>query len=498
MMRRPAPASCSGQAGYTGGDARPDRHGPAAGRSIGSERGAVRLRASDVATLADALGFLDSRVNLERTLSGAGAARAYRLDRMQALLEALGRPQRDVRCVHIAGSKGKGSTAEMTAACLSGCGYAVGLYTSPHLVDVRERIRINQEKIGESAFARLCREVGLAAERIERRHGPATYFEILTAMGLLYFREQAVDIAVIEVGLGGRLDATNLVQPEVCAITAIQLEHTHILGDTLDKIAREKAGILKRGVPAVTVPQAPEAMEAIREVAAGVGAPLAVLGEDIEYTARFEAAPGLGFHARVCVTTPRSTFEHIPVPLRGEHQAVNCGLALAIVDCLRERGLQASEGRVAEGLARTPSHGRLEVVPGIPRIVLDGAHTPDSIAALVRATGAHLRYDSMVVVFGCATDKDVRGMLARIAAGADKIIFTRAAGSPRAADPRDLQRRFAEVSSKMALTAGTLEEALRLALAAVDKDDLIVITGSFYLAGEARGLLQRMGRIAPG
>lgn len=458
-------------------------------------RAAAPPRRDPPTTYDAALKFLDDRVNYERMRALHVSADAFRLDRMRALLQALGNPQRDVRCVHIAGSKGKGSVAEMTAACLAACGNATGLFTSPHLVDLRERIRINNVPISPEGFTAALARSAIAEDRVRESHGDATYFELLTASALSYFAEQAVDIAVIEVGLGGRLDSTNLVEPEVTAVTAIQLEHTRILGDTLDKIAREKAGIFKPGVPALTIPQAPEVSAVLRECARQAGAPLAVVGEDIEFSCRFEATPELGPHARVSLTTPRSAYEHLPVPLKGEHQGLNCGLALAIVDRLRDRGFDAPERAVAQGLAATNTQGRMELVSRSPRVIIDGAHTADSIQALMRALGQHLRYDSLVVVFGCADDKDVKSMLSRLATGADKIIFTRAADNPRAMDPRELARRFAEVSPKMTQAARTLPDALALAGKAVARDDLICVTGSFYLAGEAKRLLMvRAGR----
>jgi dihydrofolate synthase/folylpolyglutamate synthase len=454
---------------------------------------AAPLRAADIDNYTAALRYLGDRVNFERARMDRVPPDAFKLDRMAALLEELGSPQRDVKCVHIAGSKGKGSVVEMTASCLTACGYATGIYTSPHLVDVRERIRIGTEAIPYQQFARLTQKVGEASEAISKKHGEATYFEILTAMALCYFAEQAVDIAVIEVGLGGRLDATNLVHPEVTAITAIQLEHTAILGDTVDKIAREKAGIFKPGVTALTIPQPAPVIEALRDVAARVGSPLEIVGTDIDFSYRFESTHDMGPHARVCLTTNRSNYEHLPVPLKGEHQAHNCGLALAILDKLRDRGFETPERKVAEGLARTPNEGRLEVLGHQPRIVLDGAHTPDSIHCLVKAIGAHIRYDSMVVIFGCAADKDVKAMLSKIALGADKIIFTRAAGNARAMDPRELQRKFAEISPKMTQIARTLPDALSIASRAVHRDDLICVTGSFHLVGEAKKILAEQG-----
>jgi dihydrofolate synthase / folylpolyglutamate synthase len=453
-------------------------------------------RAADVDSYTAALKYLAERTNLEKMLPAKITPDAFKLDRMRALLEALGNPERDVKCVHVAGSKGKGSVVEMAASCLASCGYATGIFTSPHLVDVRERIRINSEMIGYAAFAKVCQRVAEAAEKLKKPLGEVSFFEAITAMALCHFAEQAVDIAVMEVGLGGRLDATNLIHPEVTAVTAIQLEHTQLLGDTLEKIAAEKAGIFKPGVTALTVPQAPGVMEVLKAAADAVSAPLEVVGQEIDFSYRFEASPELGPHARVCLTSPRSTFEHLAVPLKGEHQAINCGLALAILDKLRDRGFETTERQVSEGLARTPSNGRLEVISRSPRILIDGAHTPDSIQALVKSIGQNIRYDSMVVIFGCAADKDVKSMLSKIALGADKIIFTRSAGSGRAMDPRELHRRFGELSSKMSQVAKGLPEALAIAQRAVGRDDLICITGSFYLAGEAKKLVMERAKKA--
>ncbi len=410
----------------------------------------------------------------------------FKLDRTVALMKALGDPQNEFRSVHIAGTKGKGSVASMTASCLEACGYTVGLYTSPHLVDVRERVLLNGAMMSTGEFSRLVDNVASAAKKVETRHGPATFFELMTAMAFLRFAEQAVDIAVVEVGLGGRLDCTNVLTPELCAITAIGKDHTQILGDTVEQIAREKAGIFKKGVQALTMEQTKPVLEALRQCAETAGAPLAVLGKDIEFSFRFEASPDLGPHRRVCVASSRTGFEHLAVPLPGEHQAHNCGLALAILDRLRDRGFETPEPAVARGLARTRVPGRMELAWTKPRILLDVAHNEDSIAALIKAIGGHVPYDSMVMIFGCSADKDLDGMLAKVALGADKVIFTRAANSPRAADPKELQRRFTAMSGKMTQVAETLPDALNLAARAVSRGDIICVTGSFYIVGEAK------------
>ncbi|MFO0830721.1 MAG: folylpolyglutamate synthase/dihydrofolate synthase family protein [Phycisphaerales bacterium] len=421
--------------------------------------------------------------------------RVFTLERMRALARALGDPHTSFRTVHVAGSKGKGSVCEMTAAALRGCGFAVGLYTSPHLVDVRERIRIGPRMISPEEFTVLTRRVLEAAATLPRKLGEPTYFECLTALALLHFSEQAVDIAVIEVGLGGLLDATNIVTPDVTAVTSIHLEHTDILGETLEKIASHKAGIFKDGVPALTAVQDDAALQVLRAAAETAGARLRVLGQDdLVYAESFSSRHDLGPHFKVSLATPSCNFEHVPVPLKGEPQARNCALVLAIVDSLRQKGMNLPDAQVCEGLARTPNLGRLELIYREPRIVIDGAHTKESVQALVKAVGQQMRYDSLVVIFGCNADKDLHGMLGAMSMGADKIIFTRNADNDRAVEPRDLQRRFADICGKQAQTAPSVRDAINMAAKAVGQGDMILVTGSFSIAGEAKRLLDEKTR----
>ena len=436
-----------------------------------------------------AMKWLMDRVDIERMSPSRVSSDTLKLDRMQQLMEILGDPHHAFKSVHVAGTKGKGSTCEMTAASLEACGYTVGIYTSPHLVDIRERIRINRKLISHADFVRVAQHVADVAAELDPEAGEPTFFELLTAIAFVHFSEQAVDVGVIEVGLGGRLDSTNVITPEVAAVTSISLDHMEILGDTVEKIAREKAGIFKPGVPAIVVPQKPGVLDVFRAEAQAAGATLRVLGEDIDYSVRFEATPQLGPHLRVGLSTTRMNFEHVPVPLKGEHQATNCGLALAIVDALSERGFNTPEGKVLKGLAGVEMPGRMELLKGEPRVLLDGAHNAESIKSLMKSIGAQVRYDSMVVIFGCAVDKDVEGMLRELALGADKVIFTKVQGNARAADPRELARRFSDASAKMCQTAQTFAEALQLARRAVGRDDLICVTGSLYLVGEAKKAL---------
>jgi dihydrofolate synthase/folylpolyglutamate synthase len=370
----------------------------------------------------------------------------------------------------------------MIASMLQAAGLKVGLYTSPHLTDIRERIAVNGQMISHADFARLTREI----EPIAARMKPTpTYFDALTAIAFKYFAEQKIDIAVVETGLGGRLDSTNVIRPEVTAITSISKDHMAQLGTTVARIAEEKAGIFKAGIPAITVLQDPEAEAVLKRVAEKVGAPFDVTGKSIEFSYRFESSRMLGPHNRVCLTTPNSKFEHLAVPLLGEHQAINCGLALSVIDRLKARGFPINDSKAMEGLGKTVIPGRMEMLAQSPRVIVDGAHNAASIDALMRAIGQHIPYDSMVVIFGCCADKDVSGMLERIAAGADKVIFTRV-DSVRSADPSELSARYIEQYGKMAQVAHTLEDALGIANRAVTKEDLITITGSFYLVGEAK------------
>ena len=429
-----------------------------------------------------AIRYLSSLNDFERLRIVRYNTQTFDLDRMRTLLKRLGSPHDQFKCVHVAGTKGKGSTCAMIASMLQACGYKVGLYTSPHLTDVRERIQINGEMIPQTDFARL---VKLAEPIIERMKPRPTYFDVLTAIAFKYFAEQRVDIAIIETGLGGRLDSTNVVKPEVTAITSISKDHMAQLGNTVSKIAEEKAGIFKAGVPAISVQQDPEADAVLKRVAERAGTTLDITGQTIEFSYRFESSRMQGPHNRVCLTTSISKFEHLAVPLLGEHQAINCGLALSVIDRLKTRGFAINDSKAMEGLAKTTVPGRMEMLSQMPRVVADGAHNAASLDAMLRAIGQHIPYDSMVIIFGCCADKDVPGMLERIAAGADKVIFTRV-DNIRSADPAELAARYVEQYGKMAQVAPTLEEALGIANRAVTKEDLICITGSFYLVGEAK------------
>jgi dihydrofolate synthase/folylpolyglutamate synthase len=284
--------------------------------------------------------------------------------------------------------------------------------------------------------------------------------------------------------------------PKVVGITSLSIDHKQQLGDTLNLIALEKAGVMKEGVPTVTVQQDPEAMGVLKAQAVAVKAPLSVTGTDIDFSYRFETSREHGPHTRICLSTPTSKFEHLRVPLYGKHQAINCGLALALLDKLKSVGYDINTEKAAEGLHQVRLAGRMEMICGDPRIMIDGAHNAASIRALIHAIGQNIPYDSMVVIFGCNSDKDIPGMLAELQYGADKVIFTRSS-CPKAVSPQDLADQYVELCGKMCQTASALGEALQLARSAVGREDLICITGSFYLIGQAKTRFQPQAVATP-
>jgi dihydrofolate synthase/folylpolyglutamate synthase len=433
-----------------------------------------------------AVNFLNTRTDYEKMVRVGYNHTNFNLSRMLRILAQLGNPHKRLKTIHVAGTKGKGSTCHMVAAMLQNAGYRIGLYTSPHFVDLRERICIDSEMIPQSEFTRLISKIAPVLNRLERDN--ATFFEIMTAAAFVHFVHKKVDVAVIETGLGGRLDSTNVIAPEVCAITNISYDHVAQLGNTLEKIAEEKAGIFKAGVPIISAPQPENVKRVLRKAAAAVKSDIRFIGDDLEFSYRFESSRTTGPHIRVCMSTPVSRFDHLQVPLLGEHQAHNCGVALGVIDALRRRGYDIPEQAAIDGLAKVRIQGRLETIRQEPRTVVDAAHNAASIAALMRGIGQNISYDSMVVIFGCSQDKDIDGMLAQVQLGADKVIFT-GIPSVRSADPYELHARFLEKTQKMAQVGERLQDAYRIARSCVTRDDLICITGSVYLVGEAKRLL---------
>ncbi|MHC4084380.1 MAG: bifunctional folylpolyglutamate synthase/dihydrofolate synthase [Planctomycetota bacterium] len=460
-------------------------------KTIGKKR--TRKRTSKVAkaksrkafkSYKEALKYLYERTDYEKEKRLRYNVTTFNLTRMEKLLSLVGNPHKKVPTVHIAGTKGKGSTATMLAKMLEANDYVVGLYTSPHLVHLHERIKVNEKMIRESEMLGLLNRIYAAVEKIAKTE-QVSFFEIMTALAFMHFVDVDVDIAVIETGMGGRLDSTNVIRPEVVGITSLSIDHQAQLGETIGSIAKEKAGVFKRGVPVITVQQDPEALRVLKSAANAAKAPLSVTGSDIDFSQRFETSREDGPHTRICLTTATSKFEHLRVPLYGKHQAINCGLALAMLDKLKESGYEIDDEKATEGLNDVSMTGRMEMICDDPRIMIDAAHNAASIRALIHAIGQNIPYDSMVMIFGCNSDKDVKGMLNQLQYGADKVIFTRSK-SAKAMFPEDLAEMYTDMCGKMCQSATTLGESLRLARSAVDREDLICITGSFYLIGQAK------------
>jgi dihydrofolate synthase/folylpolyglutamate synthase len=383
------------------------------------------------------------------------------LDRIRALLNRLGNPHEQFRSIHIAGTNGKGSTAAMLAAILEEAGYRTGLYTSPHLEDFCERIRVDGALITPDEVLKHARHVWEVEEE------PLTFFELATAIGFLHFAEAGADIAVVETGLGGRLDATNVVNPMLSVITSIGRDHTAQLGEALEEIAFEKAGIIKPAKPVVVGSVPAEALEVIREQASKKGSRFVPVVMDL--------------------IPP-----NIPIGLEGTHQRKNANLALAAVDVLNAMGdIRVNRDAVWRGLANVWWPGRLETVspdPEGPWILLDGAHNPDAVAVVRRFLEERLDGRSLKVLFGAMADKEIGGMIREIVPLASEFILV----SPdlkRAAPVETLQAHLEDFEGEVR-TYPTVADALREEMPLLSSEDVLLVTGSFYVVGEARRFLK--------
>lgn len=438
-----------------------------------------------------ALEYLYGRVNFERVDASSYRVSEFKLDRMQRLLELLGNPQERIPAVHIAGTKGKGSTAGMIASILRESGFRTGLLTSPHLSAFEERFTVDGRLADHATVVRLVKRVAEFVEKLEseKSYGGVTFFEITTALGWMHFAEQEIDVAVLEVGLGGRLDATNVCRPEVCIITTISRDHTQQLGHELDSIAAEKAGIIKPGVPVVCGIETGPAREVIERIAGERGAPCFVLGRDFQWQGIGEQAPQ-GEHNRLIdyrfseLSRPR-----VRVPLMGGHQAHNTALALTAVELLRRKGWEISEEALERGLEKTRWPARMEVFSKAPVVVLDSAHNWASAAALVRTLAENFQPRLRTLIFSASRDKDVPGMLRTLLPHFETVILTRAQNSARSMTPEELQRIVRSLSGRGVHAVDDPQQAWRLARRWSEPTDLICIAGSIFIAAELREFL---------
>jgi dihydrofolate synthase / folylpolyglutamate synthase len=443
----------------------------------------------------EAMHWWFARVNFEVR---AAAAWDLKLEAMRLLLERLGNPQHGLPIVHVAGSKGKGSTSAMLAAVLRHAGQRVGLFTSPHLVSVNERIQIDDVPIPDDELARLLAEIrGAAAAPVPGGSGPLddqlTFFEIATAVGFLHFQRQRVDWAVLEVGLGGRFDSTNVCDPRLAVITSISLDHTQQLGNTLAEIAGEKAGIVKPGRPTVSGVVVPEARDVIRQACRERGSPLRDRGADFSYVhqpGRFNG--GEARAPRVQVTTWRRAWPDFELRLLGEHQAANAAVVVAAVEELREQGVAIADEAVRRGLAGVDWPARLEIAGRQPLRLLDCAHNVASARALVDAvlTTFPLALEGRrLLIFAGSRDKDLAGMLAEFGPHFDQIFLTRF-DSPRCVSPAELAQCLPDNLRGRHTVTDSPAAAWQLAVRSAGPNDLICATGSVFLAGELRRMLR--------
>ncbi|MEX2288232.1 MAG: folylpolyglutamate synthase/dihydrofolate synthase family protein [Planctomycetaceae bacterium] len=451
-----------------------------------------------VATYDDAIAFLFGRINYERLHSGSYSTRDFKLERMRELLSLIGDPHERLPAVHIAGTKGKGSTAVMTAEVLSAAGYRTGLFTSPHISAFEERFRVDGASPGREELVALVNRLMPAIETLDAQSATMrpTYFEIATALAWMHFAESRADIAVLEVGLGGRLDATNLCRPEVTAITSISHDHTAVLGETLPEIAAEKAGIIKTGIPVVSGVEDAEARNTIAQFCRDRRAPLLELGRDFRYAPvepfPYDAA-GEWCDAlpcgRIAVTTARRTWSAVPVALPGAHQEANAAVAMTMIDSLLDCGWRIDDAAVERGMSRVQCPLRIEVLSRRPTVIVDAAHNTASIAALVKTLDTGFRARRRILVFAASQDKDVRGMLAELLPAFDTVILTQFSTNPRTVEVDELDRLVQSFGVHADQASPQAALAWRMARDAAGPEDLICVTGSFFLAAEVRGLL---------
>ncbi len=435
------------------------------------------------------------------------ALRALKVPRMRALLERIGSPHLRYPSVLIAGTKGKGSTAAFIADGLRAAGYRVGRYTQPHLVDWRERTWVDGTLIECGEAAALATRIRPAVEELHRGMGDLggiTTYEVGTALTLAHFAEKRVDVAVLEIGIGGRLDALNAVDPVLSAVTSISLDHTDVLGDTLEEIATEKAGIFRQGRAAVSAPQVADVEGALRRAAVEVGARLYMVGRDEGITRCPDPSPsGVGGGGRthrdwwwnegadpatIDVHGPYGTLSGLQLSLLGDHQRDNATVAVAALQLLSPEGFQVDGEAIRRGLAAVEWPGRIQVLRKDPLVVVDAAHNEDSALRLVETIRKHFRYEHLILVFGASADKDIAGMARVLGPLAHRVIVT-GSGHRRAADLPMLEAKFAPFVRDRVDAEPDLTVALGSAVSSAAAGDLVLVAGSVFLAGKVLQLL---------
>ena len=448
-----------------------------------------------------ALAYIEAFIDYERSPDFSRQARLYNLNRISLLLKRLGNPHERLRVIHIAGSKGKGSTAALVASVLTHAGYKTGLFTSPHLITPRERCRIDGEPISEADVALYIDKIKPAIETVSTSEfGRVSFFEIYTALAFTYFADKATDFAVIEVGLGGRLDATNVVTPVATVITPIGLEHTAILGETYTEIAGEKAEIIKDGCPLALAPQHPEARVVFEKVANERKAPIVaaktrdaackpvssdVAQEHWVSTSQLvQDADGQPIAQQFDVETDSERYSQLTIPLLGHHQFVNATTAIAAIECLKQKGYIIPKNSIYAGFKNVQWHGRIQRIMSSPLVVLDGAHSAVSMEALCLTLRESFRYTRVIFIVSLMKDKSLKAIGDIVSKTADTVIATQVSENPRVMTAEAIQDAWSGTCEKITICPNP-EKAIAGALASASPTDLICITGSLYLVGQA-------------
>lgn len=410
------------------------------------------------------------------SLRGRGAKLG--LERVQRLAEALGSPQKEFKSVVVGGTSGKGSTAAMLSSILKQAGFRVGTFTSPHLSSLTERIAVNGEAIGEKKLEEIIGKIKAAIEKMEGEH--PTFFEVITAAAFCYFREKKVDFAVLEVGLGGRLDATNITAPVVSVITNVSLEHTRVLGDTIEKIAKEKAGIIQSNGILVTAAEG-TALEVFENTCKERGSAIIRVGKDISFKGLESGIKG----QRCTITIPEKSYE-VSMPLLGRHQLLNAACALGALYALERQGTAIPENAVKEGLSKVVWPGRMEIVQEKPLVVLDCAKDAEAMKS-IRETISGIKHQKLIVVLSISSDKDIKSMVDEIVPASDVVVIAEHRVMERAADAAVIENEVKK-HSKEHLIIKDVKAAAKKALSLADENDMVLITGSLFTVAEAREL----------
>ena len=430
--------------------------------------------------------YLNSFVNYEQIPGISYAQPGYDLKHLEELLNRMGNPQLAARTIHIAGTKGKGSVAAMIAQVLSDSGHETGLYTSPHLHTLRERISVDGSLISEADFAAAMAEVKPFIESMKNdsTFRQLTYFEALTALAFAYFKKKLVNFQVLEVGLGGRLDATNVAEPVVCIITPVSLDHTQILGNSLEEIAREKAGIIKPGCWVVLSPQPAEAASVINDICWEKKAKVVQAGKDITWH-----KTGGDLHHQSLAIESRTSKYQVDIPLLGDFQLENAATAVAALEILTSEGFDISDTDLAQGFGRVKWPGRFHIMQENPLVLVDGAHNVASMRGLISNIKEYFNCRRIFLVFGTSCDKDIAGIINELVALSPQVIVTRA-GHSRAAPLSTLAAEFSRRGIEPEIIE-TISEAISRALSIADRKDIVCVTGSLFVVAEALDYFSR-------